>query len=281
MTNCEWLNSKLEAYFSDDLTGDDLRRFQTHLTSCPECRQQVEGLKRIDPLMRGVLNHRLAIAQMATHTNSRPRVFRLALAAAGTVAAAVILLVIGMRSTEQIPAPSATNQPPAIQSTTEPDGIKKDSTQEQKVNLGKPLDGTPVKPALQPELDNPIANGPEFMITEATGYTATLETYRGRVLLFGVVSPAQKAAVSNLEQLYEAFGANGRVAIFGVARHREDEFRGVRVPLFFNNGSKLLGAGEGEFRLLDATGKTKLEGNLSDSADVARIRTELGQLGIR
>ena len=282
MTNCEWLDSKLEAYFCDELIGDDLGRFQSHLASCANCRQQVEGLKGIDPLMRRVLQHRLSIAQMAAHTNGRPRVFRVVLTAAATLAAAGILLVVGMRSTQETPAPSATVQPPAIQVPVQPDGIKKDSAPEQSVNLGKPsLDGTPAKPASQPQLDNPAANGPEFMITEATGYTATLETYRGRILLFGVISPAQKAAVSNLEQLYEAFGANGRVAIFAVARHREDDFRGVKVPLFFNNGSKLLGAGEGEFRLVDSTGKTKLEGNLSDPAGVARIKSELGQLGIR
>ena len=282
MTNCEWLDSKLEAYFCDELIGDDLGRFQSHLASCANCRQQVEGLKGIDPLMRRVLQHRLSIAQMAAHTNGSPRVFKLVLTAAATVAAAVILLVVGMRSTQETPAPSATVQPPAIQAPAHPgDGIKKDSAPAQSVNLGKPLDGTPVKPASQPQLDNPAANGPEFMITEATGYTATLETYRGRILLFGVISPDQKAAVSNLEQLYEAFGANGRVAILAVARHREDDFRGVKVPLFFNNGSKLLGAGEGEFRLVDATGKTKLVGNLSDAAGVARIKSELGQLGIR
>jgi hypothetical protein len=282
MTNCEWLSSKLEAYFCDDLAGEELRRFQTHLASCQECSQEVESLKQIDPLVRSVLQHRLAIAKTAVRTNGRPRVFKLALAIGGTLAAAILLGVYGMRSTPEPSAPPVASQPPAIERTTEPDGIKKGSGEEQNVRLGKPLDGTPVNPALQPHLDDPLVNGPEFAITDdRTGYSQTLETYRGRVLLFGVVSPAQKAAVSNLEQIYEDFGSNGGVAILAVARHRKDDLRGAKVPLFFNNGSKLLGAGEGEFRLVDAKGKTKLEGSLSDPADLARIKSELGQPGIR
>ena len=38
---------------------------------------------------------------------------------------------------------------------------------------------------------------------------------------------------------------------------------------------------EGQFLLIDAAGKTRLEGSLADSASVARIRSQLGQLGIR
>jgi hypothetical protein len=43
----------------------------------------------------------------------------------------------------------------------------------------------------------------------------------------------------------------------------------------------LLGVREGEFLLIDAAGKTRLEGSLTDSASVARIRSQLAQLGIR
>jgi hypothetical protein len=280
MTNCEWLNSKLEAYFCDDLAGDEQQRFHAHLASCSDCRQYMESFNRITPLVRGVLQHRLAIAQTAVRSNGRPRVFKLALATVSTLAVALIVLVVGMRTVHEAPAPAIAVQPPAIQRSAEPDGIKKES-QEPPINLAKPLDGTPAQPAPQPQLDEALANGPEFAITDAAGYTLTLETYRGRVLLFGVVSADQKSAVSNLEQLYDAFGSNGRVAMLAVARHRTDDFRGVKVPLFFNNGSKLLGAEAGEFRLLDATGKMRLEGSLTDSANIARVKNELGQLGIR
>ena len=281
MTKCEWLNSKLETYYCDELTGNDLREFQDHLASCTDCRQQLESLNQIDPLVRGVLQHRLTIAQMAARTRTgRPRVFKWALAAATTLAVAGVLLVIGVRSVQESPAPPIAVHPPALQSPIETDGIKKSSAEEQNVNLGKPLDGTPVQPVPQPYLDDALPNGPEFAIADA-GQTYTLEAYRGRVLLFAVVSSDQKLAVSTLEQIYEAFGSNGRVRILGVARHRDDDFRGAKFPLFVNNGSKLLGAKAGEFRMLDATGKTKLEGSLADPASAARIKSELGQLGIR
>jgi Putative zinc-finger len=281
MTNCEWFDSKLEAYFCDELAGDELRNFQAHLASCAECRREVESLNRIDPIVTGVMQHRLAIAQMSAHRNGRPRVLRLAVCAS-SVAAVIVLLVIGTtRFTQQAPAPAVAVQPSAIHNPIEPTEIKKSPTQEPTVRLGKPGDAPPAQPAPQPHLDDPLVNGPEFAITDAAGYTANLETYRGRVLLFGVVSPDQKAAVSNLEQIYEAFGSNGRVGIVPIARHRDDEFRGAKFPVFFNNGSKLLGVGEGEFKLLDATGKLRLEGSLADPASVARIKSEMGQLGIR
>jgi hypothetical protein len=190
-------------------------------------------------------------------------------------------MVFGPKATLETPAPPVAVQPPEIQNSIEPEQIKKDPAQEQSVKLGKPIDGTPVQPAPQPHLDNALVNGPEFSIMDAAGVAATLGDYRGRVVVFGVVSPDQKAAVSNLEQIYETFGSNGRVRVFAVARHRTDEFRGTKFPLFFNNGSRLLGAGEGEFRLVDSTGKMKLEGSLADPASVTRIRSELSQLGIR
>jgi hypothetical protein len=279
MTNCEWFDSKLEAYFCDELGGEELQRFQAHLTSCSHCREQVQSLREIDPLVQGVMRHRLAVAQTAVQANGRPRVLRFALAA-GTLAAAVVLVVVGLPFFQEIPAPTIAIQPPGV---VDPIGteIKKAPDTPANIYRSKPTDGTPVEPVPQPHLDEALANGPDFALVDAGGYTTNLESYRDRVLLFGVVSPEQKAAVANLEQLYEAFGSNPKVRILAVARHRDDKFGGTKFPLFFNNGSKLLGAQEGEFILVDPAGKTKLEGSLSDSRNVARIRSEFGQLGIR
>jgi Putative zinc-finger len=278
MTNCEWMNSRLEAYFCDDLSDPELQRFRTHLETCAKCQHEVSSLKSIDPLLRGVLRHRLALAQRPVHSNGRPRILRLALAA-GSLAAALVLLVLGSTYYQETPAPSVAAKPPAVEISTEP-RVKKDATP-QEVQLSKPLDGTPVRLAPQPHLDTPQANGPAFSITDAAGYPFTLDTYRGRVLLFGVVSPEQKAAVNNLEQIYEAYGSNPKVGIFAVARHREDEFTEAKFPLFFNNGSKLLGVQEGQFILVDPSGRTRLQESLADPANMARIKNEFGELGIR
>jgi len=279
MTNCEWFDSKLEAYFCDDLASEELQRFKAHLASCSKCREQVESLNGIDPLVRGVMQHRLAVAQMAGHANGRPRVLKLALAA-GTLAAAGVFVAFGLPFLQEVPPPPVAVQPPGVQDPIETQE-KKDPDAPAGINLAKPNDGTPVKPVLQPHLDTALANGPDFAIIDDGGYNRTLENYRGRALLFGVVSPEQKAAVTNLDQIYEAYGSNPGIRIFAVARHRGDEFRGTKFPLVFNNGSKLLGVQEGEFILLDTTGKPILEGSLGDSVNMARIRSELGQLGIR
>jgi hypothetical protein len=134
--------------------------------------------------------------------------------------------------------------------------------------------------ASQPNLDSAVPDGPEFAVTDAAGYTATLDSYKGRVLLFGLVSSEHKAAVENLQQIYEAFGANPGIRILGVAR-RDDSFAGTTFPRYFNQGSKLMGIQEGEFLLIDAGGKSRLKGSLADAAQTARLRTQLDQLGIR
>ena len=281
MTNCDWFISKLEAYFCDGLSSEELQRCQTHLAACAECSGQVESLKDIDPLVRGVFQRRLAVARLAAQTNTRPRLLKLALAGAGMAVAAVVL-GIGMMFMQRAPAPRLVINPPEVPAPAQTE-IKKDTAKESpgNRNLAKPTEGTPAMSAPQPHLDIAAENGPEFAITDAAGYTATLETYRGRVFLFGVVSPEQKAAVVNLQRIYDTFGANRGIRILGVSRRREDTLEGATLPMFFNHGSKLLGVGDGQFLLIDADGKTRLGGSLSDPASMAQLRNQLGQLGIR
>ena len=97
--------------------------------------------------------------------------------------------------------------------------MRKDAVAQEIPGLAKPKDGKPVEPAPQPHLD--VSSGrmdPTSPSSDAAGYTRTLETYRGRVFLFGVLSPEQKAAVSNLQQIYDDFGSNPGIRIFAVAR---------------------------------------------------------------
>jgi len=278
MTNCDRFRSKLEAYFCDALAEEDLRFGQTHLESCGECSREVESLKSVDPMVRAVLQRRLLLARMAAQANTRPRILKLGLAAAALAAAVFVLSVGTVFLRETPPPPVIVQKPPTVPVETD---VRKDGVEQEIPGLLKPKGGKPVEPAPQPYLDSPQVDGPDFAITDAAGYTRTLETYRGRVVLFGVLSPEQKAAVSNLQQIYDDFGSNPGIRVFAVARRREDKLNSATLPTHFNNGSKLLGVREGEFLLIDATGKTKLEGSLTDSASVARIRSQLAQLGIR
>ena len=165
------------------------------------------------------------------------------------------MLALGVRFLQETPAPAPRWPFSRLRiRTIQPE--KKRILIQQHPSLLKPKEGTAVKTAPQPHLDSALADGPEFAITDAAGYTATLETYRGRVLLFGVVSPDQKAAVTNLQQIYDAFGSNPGIRIFAVARHRED-----RVPwrLRFRCSSitdpSYWECRTGNSSLLDATGK--------------------------
>src|SRR5205085_8033166 len=82
-TNCQWCESKLEAFFSEDLGSADLELFQAHLASCEECSRQVKELREIDPMVHQVLQHRLVQARAAGQWNTRPRVWKVALAGSG------------------------------------------------------------------------------------------------------------------------------------------------------------------------------------------------------
>lgn len=277
MTNCNWLNSKLESYFCDTLTNEELSLFQAHLTSCDACKQQIESFHAVDPMARRVLQRRLALAQRAAQADTRPRVLKLAFGTAGLAAVAVVL-VIGMRFFQQeIPAPPIVKILPGVQDVGAVE-VKKDTLPQ--TGRLKPEDGEPVKTVPQPELDVPLANGPDFSITDAQGYTTTLEAFRGKVFLFGVISSEQQGATNNFQLIYDTFQSNRGIRMLAVARHREDDLD-TKIPLYFNNGSRLMGVNEGQYLLIDAAGKSSLKGSLSDSASMTRLKNQLNQLGIR
>jgi len=280
MTNCQWINSKLEAYFTEELPGEEFQRVQDHLASCAECRRQVDSFQEIDSMVRGVFKRRVALAQQAAQMNTRPRVFKIALAST-TLAVVALLLVIGMPFFQQTPAPPVATQTPSVPEI-QPE-VKKDSVEgSANRQLAKPGDEAPAPTAVEPSLESIGSDAPDFVITDPAGYTATLETYRGRAFLFGVVSRDQKSAVAGLQQIYDAFDSNRGIRIVGISRqHRDEGFDRATFPILFNHGSKLMGIADGHFLLLDATGKPRLEGSLTDTQQVSKVRAQLEQLGIR
>jgi hypothetical protein len=275
MTNCEWANSKIEAYFTDELSGEDQKRFQTHLAVCAECMEEVESLRHMDTLVRGVFRRRIAIAQLAAQTNPRPRILRIVFAGAG-LAVAAALLVTGIPLFQQPPAPPITTkipEPPKLQ-----EDVKKDNTAQNSTYQAKPGVTTPPKPTVEPTLDSIPPDAPDFAISDAAGIP---ETYRGRMFLFGVVSRDQRAAITGLQQIHNALASTSAVRIVGVTRRHEEDFEGATFPVFVNHGSKLFGIKDGEFLLVDATGTPRLKGTLSDRGNVARVRSQLEQLNVR
>jgi hypothetical protein len=275
--NCKWCESKTEAYFSGDLNPEDLGAFDAHLISCAECREQVQGIKDIGPGIQQVFQRRLGLARSAAQWNTGPRVWRVALAGA-SVGLAALLAVSILTLRPEAPAPSIANTPPAIH-IGEPaptDDPKVKSDEATNTGLSKPEEGTTVPPAPQPFLDHRDA-GPDFVISDLYGQAETLNDYRGRVLLFGIVSSDQEEAIANLQDLHQAFGSNPNVRIRGIANHRDDKIEAT-FQLRFNHASRLRGIQNGQFELLDAAGNSKLKGSLGNAADVAKARAQLDQL---
>jgi hypothetical protein len=280
MNNCQWFNSRIEAYFSDDLNNEELQRCRSHLAACPACAQEVDSLRNIDSGLRQVFQHRLRLAQERPHYINHSRVWKLAFAGVGLAVVALVLTTGPMLLPEPPGPPQVSQIPPPGPPPLTDGGDKPKATGTREVNRLKPASGSSAKMASQPNLDSATPDGPEFAVTDAAGYTATLDSYKGRVLLFGLVSSEQKAAVESLQQIYEAFGANPGIRILGVAR-RDDSFAGTTFPRYFNQGSRLMGIQEGEFLLIDAGGKSRLKGSLADAAQTARLRTQLKELGRR
>jgi hypothetical protein len=279
-TNCQWCQSKLEAFFAEELNPGDLGVFRTHLTSCEDCNRQVQELNGIDPAVREVFQRRLATARAAAQWNTRPRVRRLALAGS-TIAVAAVLGIGVLTNREPSPTPKMVDHQPAVTEqapTAVVEAPKEKPSQAVDPKLTKPEEGTPTPPAPQPQLDQRPADGPDFAIIDANGQSNTRDAYRGRVLLFGVISSDQKEAVTNLQELYQSFGANPKVRILGIPDHRDDKIEGTTFPIWYNHASKLMGVQNGQFLLMDSAGTSKLKGSLSNTADVTRARAELGQL---
>jgi hypothetical protein len=280
-TNCQWCQSKLETYFAEELNSEDLGLFETHLASCADCAAQVQELRAIDPVVRQVFQRRLATARAAAQWNTRPRVWRLALA--GSAVGLAAILGIGVLVNRQAPEQQIVKQEekPAIEqpATIAPlPESPKQKPSEAPEGRAKPGDGKTVPPAPQPELDKRPTDGPDFAIIDSNGQSSTLDDYRGRVLLIGVISSDEKEAITNLQELYRDFGLNPKVRVRAVANHRIDKIEGANLPIWFNHSSKLMGVQNGQFLLMDAAGASKVKGSLSNAADVAKARAQLGQL---
>jgi hypothetical protein len=276
--NCKWCESKTEAYFSGDLNPEDLGAFDAHLASCAECREQIQVIEDIGPGIQQVFQRRLVLARSAARWNTGPRVWRVALAGS-SIGLAALLAVSLLTLRPEAPAPQIVENPPRIEQIGPSpviDDPKIKDDQATNAPLGKPEEGIPVPPAPQPFLDD-RDEGPDFVISDLSGQAETLNDYRGRILLFAIVSSDQKEGMANLEDLHQAFGSNPNVRIRGVANHRDDKIDAT-FPLRFNHASRLRGVQNGQFELLDEAGNSKLKGSLGNAADITKVRAQLGQL---
>ena len=262
--DCQWVGKNLEALFCDALTESEERLARTHIKNCTSCRNEAHALNAIDPLIKSYFRRELEIAR-------RPRVIhkgRIFISgAAAAVFGALLLLLI------RTPQPSPPLAPvpaaevallAASEDTAAP--IKQNGTEEPQ--RAKPTLEPSAPPDRQPRVTAVVgANAPEFLVTDPAGYSHTLDEYRGHVVVIGVWSRNQAESVANIERLYRAFAANPKFRFLGVSSEQQPKPANTTFPVVYNQGSKILGTGPGEFVLLDENGAVELRGSLLKDFD--------------
>jgi hypothetical protein len=281
--DCQWFNANLEAFFCDSLDAEQLQLASDHMRTCLSCRSEVQALRDVDPVLKQVLEYRMAKAVASAHAPGRSVGFRLGLAGAAVALAGVLVFVAygltGGLSGVGIPR---SNESPVQSSASTTGGDEK--VGEAPALRAKPDAPDPKSPGIKPTLEPDITdNSPAFLVTDPSGYSRTLEDYRGRILLIGVWSADQPEAAQNIQRLYEAFGSRKDLRILGVTSHTQERPAGMTFPMAFNNGSRLLETRSLGFVVVDKEGNVQMRGSLvSDSTTLTtKIRAKLDELGGR
>jgi Putative zinc-finger len=91
--------NKLDAYLADDLSADDVDRFESQLETCAECREAIDEQKWIDSLLQSPMRIQFERASAEVldsfHSSLSQRRRRVVQAACGLAAAAVLVIALG------------------------------------------------------------------------------------------------------------------------------------------------------------------------------------------
>src|ERR1051326_3973674 len=96
--DCQWIDKKLEAFFSGTLSHEDQQRAQHHLENCGSCGKEVAALNSIDPLVKQHFQ-----SEMRRYRQASPRrVAKGRLVAVSSVAllAVCVLLAVTLRTSQ-------------------------------------------------------------------------------------------------------------------------------------------------------------------------------------
>jgi hypothetical protein len=256
------------------LPADEERVARGHIEVCSTCRQEIQALHAIDPLIKSYFKHELARALKrpsgAVAGRERRRSLRLGLA---VTALAGILLVFVVRSpqvnTGRVPESIQPQMPPAASVEPTPPNVKADAPLAPE--RAKPSPGGERREATPERAPRggpaPVSglgpDAPDFLVTDPAGHSRTLDDYRGYSLLVGVWSGNQPRAAASLERLYKTFGSNTKLRLIGVSNQRDAKPANTTFPIVYNQGSRLLDAKPGEYVLLDESGIVRLRGSLT------------------
>jgi hypothetical protein len=267
--DCKWVEKNLEVLFCDGPGTEDSRVARDHIESCVSCRNEVQALNAIDPLIKHYFQLQLETARQPRTIDTR-KVFGVG-AAAVTLIAVLLFAVLRTPQTTAIPpfaptetriAPTEPIQPPApIKDNSEPQIERAKPSP----NPGLPVDRKPLAAApLSPD-------SPDFLVTDPAGYSHTLDDYRDHVLIIGVWAPDQLESAASLDRLYRTFGTNPKFRFLGVSDQQVPKPANTIFPAVYNQGSKLFGAKPGEYVLLDENGSVLERGSLLKDFEHLRL----------
>jgi hypothetical protein len=266
--DCQWIENNLEALFCDRLDQEQSRNARAHIENCAVCRSEVQALDAVDPLIKRHFQDELRRAQTQRPRAVRAgRVFGLS---AATLALVAILLFVALRAPQATPVAPAlpvSVQAPADAKVQAPEPVKNPDAApaiERTKPAVEPAGAADRMPSAQPARSS---NAPEFQLIDAAGYARKLEDFRGHIVVMGVWSGASSDAVANFERLYMAYGSNARFRFLGISNESLAKPANATFPVFYNQGSKLLGAQSGEFVMLDENGSVLLHGSLLKDID--------------
>jgi hypothetical protein len=260
--DCRWVEENLENLFCDRLSDEESKRIRAHIENCETCKKESEALRAIDPVVKQYFQRELRVAR-------RPRlVHKGRLIGVGAAGLATVFALLLLFRTPQVapiltPVPVADNAPATSPTPSSPAIKSPEPEQGTEVGRAKPTanESAPVDRRLEvaPKV---TSNSPDFLITDPAGYMHRLDEYRGHVVVIGVWSPEQRAAILNLERVYKASSTNPKIRVLGVSIKSERKPTNTTFPMFHNEGSKLLGAQSGEYVMLDESGAIVLRGSL-------------------
>jgi hypothetical protein len=283
--DCRWIQDNLEAFFCERLSAEENALALRHIESCQRCRQSVDELRSVDPLIKNLFQQELAVARAPRRVR-----WSVPVGAAATAVAAIIAVAVFRTPQPVLPPPALSSIPaPAVVASTTPapsvpkisNTAVQDRTKPQPVepdNVATPaVRATPPKAG---EISGNNAAAPEFVVTDPAGYSRTLRDYRGYTLIFGIWTGKQPKTVANMERVYQTFGPNTKLRILGVANQRQAKPKIATFPIVYNQGSNLLGAKEGEYMIVDGQGTLRARGSLlqDPNAIIASIRTALAKV---
>jgi anti-sigma factor RsiW len=104
--NCKSVESRLSAYIDRELGGDELLEIRAHLSCCPACREEAEGLKSLKMLLGSVpcpeppdgLCDRLTVNMLRERYEEPRRTLRASFAMFAGIAACSMLVTLFVTS---------------------------------------------------------------------------------------------------------------------------------------------------------------------------------------